>query len=124
MTENIDRMKPVIAGAVGNPARSCAQSCEGNAYRIEIRRLTAERDALSAKLAELEGQEQAGTIPAARRYLVVSGGDRSFVTHKLETARKDAERLARNTKLRVDVFALIPVGSARIAPSVQWKAAQ
>lgn len=66
-------------------------------------------------------QEQAGTIPAARRYLVVSGFDRSFVTHKLETARKDAERLARNTKLRADVFALIPVGSARIAPSVQWK---
>lgn len=78
MTDNIDRMKPVIAGALGNPASTCAQSCEGNAYRIAIRRLregyddarraatelalqntklTRERDALAAKLAELEGQE-------------------------------------------------------------------
>lgn len=83
MSNDLDTMKPVIAGAVGNPASTCAQSCEGNAYRIEIRRLEAnyesarkagidlakqarkaeqERDALAAKLAELEGQEPIGVV--------------------------------------------------------------
>ena len=50
MSKDIETMKPVIAGAVGNPARTCAGSCEGNAYQIEIRRLTAERDAIAEAL--------------------------------------------------------------------------
>ena len=41
----------------GTHSAPCARSCEANAFQIEIRRISAERDALAAKLAELEGQE-------------------------------------------------------------------
>ncbi len=41
----------------GNHPAPCARSCEANAYEIQIRRLSAERDALAAKLAELDGQD-------------------------------------------------------------------
>lgn len=43
----------------GNHPAPCARSCEANAYEIQIRQLSAERDALAAKLAELEGQKPA-----------------------------------------------------------------
>ncbi len=39
MTDNIETMRGVIADALSNPAGTCANSCEGNAYQIEIRRL-------------------------------------------------------------------------------------
>ena len=41
----------------GNHPAPCARSCEANAYEIQIRQLSSERDAMAAKLAELEGQE-------------------------------------------------------------------
>lgn len=43
--------------ATGTHPAPCARHCEANAYKIEIRHISAERDALAARLAELEGQE-------------------------------------------------------------------
>lgn len=65
MSKDIETMKPVIAGAVGNPARTCAGSCEGNAYQIEIRRLTAERDVMTSELAALAKRKPAAVIATA-----------------------------------------------------------
>ena len=42
--------------ASGEHPAPCARHCEAVAFEIEIRRLTAERDAMAARLAELEGQ--------------------------------------------------------------------
>lgn len=47
---NIDTMKPIIAGAISNPAVTCGHGCEGNAYQIEIRRLNSRIKELEAAL--------------------------------------------------------------------------
>ena len=55
---NIDTMKPIIAGAISNPAGTCGHGCEGNAYQIEIRRLNSYiqelKTALMTKSAQVE----------------------------------------------------------------------
>lgn len=50
----LERLAQQQAGTHPAP---CARSCEANAYEIQIRQLSSERDAMAAKLAELEGQE-------------------------------------------------------------------
>lgn len=50
----------------GNHPAPCARSCEANAYEIQIRQLSSERDAMAAKLAELEGQEPVAWMTANR----------------------------------------------------------
>ena len=51
-------MKPIIAGAISNPAGTCGHGCEGNAYQIEIRRLNSYiqelKTALMTKSAQVE----------------------------------------------------------------------
>ena len=42
--------------ASGEHPAPCARHCEAVAFEIEIRRLTAERDALAAKLKEVDGR--------------------------------------------------------------------
>lgn len=54
MTDNIETMRGVIADALSNPAGTCANSCEGNAYQIEIRRLIADRAKLEERLEKAE----------------------------------------------------------------------
>ena len=55
---NIDTIKPIIASAISNPAGTCRNGCEGNAYQIEIRRLNSRikelEAALITKLAQVE----------------------------------------------------------------------
>lgn len=42
----------------GTHPAPCARSCEANAFQIEIRRISAERDALTAKLVEQAKAEE------------------------------------------------------------------
>lgn len=53
MTDNMNTMRGVIADALSNPAGTCAKSCEGNAYQIEIRQLKRHVMELEARLRNL-----------------------------------------------------------------------
>lgn len=58
----VEMMERLAQQQAGTHPAPCARSCEANAYEIQIRQLSAERDALAAKLAEMEGQEPVGEV--------------------------------------------------------------
>lgn len=57
MKSNIETIRPVIAEALRNPAGTCANSCEGNAFQIEIRRLNGRVEELEAERKAAQDQE-------------------------------------------------------------------
>ena len=75
MTSNIETMRPVIAGAVGNPASTCQTACEGNAYQLEARHLKGEVRRLAARVAELEAQIKAAREQRPIAYLHRGSGN-------------------------------------------------